>query len=153
MLTLVSNEIPVQRLWELYEYNPLTGQLWARFNKKYVRGSVSNRNTYIQIRWNGKRTKTNYGRAVYAWCTGAWPTNTIDHINRNSKDNRVNKLRDATYLEQAQNRKSFKGGASQTDNGNWRARVTVDGKRITLGTFLSKAEAQAAYQTALKELL
>ena len=33
--------IPVERLWELYEYNPLTGEIYSRRLKRYLRGNQS----------------------------------------------------------------------------------------------------------------
>ena len=87
-----------------------------------------------------------------AWCTGTWPSKTVDHVDRDHKDNRFWKLKDATYRIQNQNHGRFNGGVSVRPNGTFTARITIDGKRKNLGTFPDRAKAQAAYQTALKGL-
>ena len=72
----------MERLWELYDYDPINGVLVGRKYKKPVAGTKSKTQLSLDISWNGKRICTNYGRVVFAWCTGAWPTQTVDHINR-----------------------------------------------------------------------
>ena len=152
-MSSVSQSIPVERLWELYDYDPINGVLVGRKYKKPVAGTKSKTQLSLDISWNGKRICTNYGRVVFAWCTGAWPTQTVDHINRKWTDNRIQNLRNADDLLQAQNKKGFNGGATFCkQTGKWRAQITVSGKFVHLGRFSSKAEAQAAYQTALNAL-
>jgi len=143
----VSQSIPVERLWRLYDYNPLTGQLWSKTKKKYMTGTFRGR----QVDLNITKCTTNYGRAVFAWCTGAWPTNQVDHINRNPQDNHIWNLRDVTNRENAHNRKGFQG-CRKTRAGNYQALIRDGKNQIILGTFPNKAEAQAAYQIALKDL-
>jgi hypothetical protein len=148
-MSTVSQSIPVERLWELYDYNPLTGQLWSKHRKRYTNGTYRHRALNIRVQGH----VTNYGRVVFAWCTGAWPTNQVDHINRNTHDNQIWNLRDLTNRQNSQNTKRFQGGATYDRRQNsWFARIQVDKKMRFLGTFSSKAEAQAAYQLALKEL-
>ena len=82
---------------------------------------------------------------------------TPDHINHNGLDNRRGNLRLATALEQAHNQTAridgsgCKGVSLRKDNGLWRARITVDYKRMTLGHFASREEAQKVYDAAAKK--
>jgi hypothetical protein len=148
-MSTVSQSIPVERLWELYEYNPLTGQLWSKKMSRYMPGIKRRDMMHVVVRWNGKTTGTNYGRVVYAWCTGAWPINQIDHINHNWSDNRLCNLRDVNNRTNIQNRKDF-NGCWQRSNGTWTSVIQISpGKKKYLGTFSSRAEAEQAYQSAL----
>lgn len=84
----------------------------------------------------------------------------IDHINHNPLDNRVDNLRVCTQSQNSANsRKSkdiatysqYKGVSFRKDNGRWIATIRVRRKQIHLGYFDSEAEAAAAYnQAALK---
>lgn len=151
-MSTISQSIPVERLWELYDYNPLTGKLWSKKMQRYMPGIKRRDMDHVVISYGGKAIGTNYGRVVYAWCTGAWPVNQIDHINRNWSDNRLSNLRDLSPRENVQNRGDFKG-CHLNESGNWKSIIQISpGNKKYLGTFSSKAEAQAAYQTALKGL-
>ena len=86
-----------------------------------------------------------------AWLTGAWPTTDVDHIDRDTTNNRAWNLRLVTRRENTQNRGTFKGGATQY-RGRWKARIRVDGKQLHLGTFDTQQEAVEAYQRALTQL-
>lgn len=142
----------VELLWEKYSYNPFTGTLHKRKSGIHVRGfpTSNKRGWCIHLTWNGKRIQTSYGRAVYAWCTGAWPIHDIDHINRNPSDNRIQNLRDVTRRQNIQNQAKSNGGASRDPRRphRWYARIQVDGHQKRLGTFATEKEARAAYLTA-----
>ena len=147
-------QIPVERLWELYEFNPLTGKLWSKYLKRYLHGRLIADGRLVQMRftWNGKVYGTNYGAVTYAWCAGAWASPTVDHYpDRNPKNNRSWNLRPATYAEQNRNRSIFKGGVRKIGN-RWYARMRVDGKTRSLGGHATQAEAQQAYSDALNAL-
>lgn len=79
---------------------------------------------------------------------------TVDHINRNRADDRAANLRWATKAENTRNaslrRDSALGikGVRRVPSGNYAARIRVDGKRMTLGTFETEALASEAYLAA-----
>ena len=148
----VSGSIPVERLWSLYDYNPLTGKLWSKKMSRYLPGIKRRDMLHIAIHWNGKVIGTNYGRVVYAWCTGAWPIHQIDHINRDWRDNRIQNLRNVDNRTNIQNRKDFKG-CYQRKCGTWTGFIQITpGNKKYLGTFPTQAEAQQAYKDALNAL-
>jgi hypothetical protein len=80
---------------------------------------------------------------------------TIDHINRDRKDNRLENLRWATRSEQSRNQ-TIKGtipfrGVNMNGE-RFQARITIDGKKKYIGTFDTAEEASEAYNNKFKEL-
>lgn len=86
-----------------------------------------------------------------------------DHKNGNGLDNRRSNLRAATFVQQAQNRGKSKRKKTLGCKGvsivrNWRgvpsywiARITINRKRIYLGTFKNHIAASRAYIRAAKK--
>lgn len=71
----------------------------------------------------------------------------VDHINQDKLDNRRCNLRFVTPTESSQNlplrsvNTSGYTGVSQTKEGRWKAYITIDKKRIALGTYSTAEEA------------
>jgi hypothetical protein len=80
-----------------------------------------------------------------------FPTERVDHINRDRLDCQRSNLRLATARENAQNTSSHKGSTSQYrgvylhECGRWAATASVDGKAIYLGLHLTE---EAAAETS-----
>ena len=79
-----------------------------------------------------------------------WP-NSVDHINHDGCDNRIENLREVTAKEQAMNTRlsklntsGVKGVSFLKDRNKWRASANIDGKKTNLGTFATMNEAVAA---------
>jgi hypothetical protein len=75
----------------------------------------------------------------------------VDHINGNTLDNRKSNLRVCTHAQNIQYQKSRGGesryrGVTKHHDGNWRARISVAYKRISLGVYKTQ---EAAYQAVL----
>ena len=94
-------------------------------------------------------------RVIWAMVTGDWPTLSVDHINGKKTDNRWRNLRLATILEQSQNkalnrlnRFGTPGVFREADSKRYRARITVSGKRMNLGTFDTIEDAAFARKAA-----
>lgn len=82
----------------------------------------------------------------------------IDHINRNRLDNRRCNLRLVNKFQNSWNKEKYKTkipprsrykGVVKCGN-NWRSRISVNGKRIYLGSFKTEKEAALAYNEACK---
>ena len=144
----MSTLIPVERLWELYDYNPLTGQLISKRYSRPITGTLKHGAMGV---WVGGRS-TNYGRIVFAWCTGTWPKQQVDHINRDFTDNRFWNLRDCSHRQNNQNKSTFNGGATFSKaKQKWVAQIRLNGKKKHIGYFNSEAEARRAYAQSLSE--
>ena len=74
------------------------------------------------------------------------PKITIDHINRNPSDNRVENLRLATNQQQQFNKNPK--GYTMRRNGRYQARIVINGEYIHLGTYDTFEEAHQAYLDA-----
>jgi hypothetical protein len=83
---------------------------------------------------------------------------TIDHINGDKGDNRIANLRLATdcensyYRPRKSNNVSGCKGVYRQENGKYRAVITSEKQKISLGTFTTKEEAYAAYCEAARRL-
>lgn len=75
--------------------------------------------------------------------------NIIDHINYNTKDNKITNLRSVTRSENRCNSVKY-AGCYETRNGHYQSRISINGKSINLGTFKTKEEGTKAYYNAKK---
>lgn len=82
----------------------------------------------------------------------------VDHINRDRLDNRRSNLRVCTRKENLLNARGqngtskYKGVSLKPGRKKpWRARISLDGKQVILGDFLTEEEAAFAYDLAAKE--
>lgn len=104
-------------------YNNETGSLtWAYrddntfFNKNFagkeVGYIVKQKDGYVYkivaLEVFGKRINLIVARVCWLCETGDWPEHTIDHINRNSLDNRLENLRDVTQAINNSNKSAYK---------------------------------------------
>lgn len=79
----------------------------------------------------------------------------VDHINGNGLDNRRSNLRLCTFADNIRNRGKLKDGTSQykgvhrlTNSIRWCARITHDGRTMSLGCYASELSAARAYDRA-----
>ena len=81
----------------------------------------------------------------------------VDHVNGDGLDNRRSNLRVASRRENLRNRRSFAGSTSRycgvgwrASRGVWRARITIEGREMSLGHFASEIEAALSYDEAAR---
>lgn len=114
--------------------------------------------SWREIGINGVRYKEH--RLAWLYSNEAWPSEEIDHINRNPLDNRLDNLREATRSQNQANAlrpqrcrpKSGYKGVYRGKSGRWFSHVSVDGILIRLGRFDSPAEAHETYKAKIREL-
>lgn len=89
------------QLQQQLHYNPDTG-VFTRLVRASnmlpgtVAGTVHARDGYVVIRVLGAKYAAH--RLAWLYMTGKWPSQEIDHINRDRADNRISNLRDVTHM-------------------------------------------------------
>ena len=153
-------EITKEILDERYVFNLETGIVTNRVKTaKHTRigkeAGYLRLDGYRQICINGRNYLT--ARLIWLYAKGEWPIN-IDHINHRRDDNRLINLRSVSQAENHKNRSKNSNntsgvmGVSWYKPGNkWVARITVNGTRVTLGSFTDLADAITARSDAKVE--
>ena len=130
------------------EYERVSSYKWSPYRIKgrwYVVATIDGRITYLH-------------RFIMGLSHGD-PTQ-VDHINGNGLDCRKSNMRLVTNSQNAMNRTKIreqtnsrhKGVTWHSGNKRWLARITLNGKRRTLGYFADELQAALAYDKAAKEL-
>lgn len=155
--------IIVQQLRQEVSYDPATGGFrWLkrlngrRFDKPV--GCLRKNDGYLQFRVLGSPHLSH--RLAWLYVHGTWPQGEIDHINGRRDDNRIANLRDVEKIVNRQNLRrprkdnklSVQGVYRHQRNGNFVARIGVDGVKRHLGCFDSEGDAAAAYVAAKRQL-
>ena len=107
---------------------------------------------YLRTRIAGKLYYNH--RLIWFLHHGTWPE-VIDHINGDRQDNRLENLRACTQSGNMRNSKNKSSSSTGVKGVTWRptknrfrARITVDGKEVCVGHFLTLEEARIAVQAA-----
>ena len=123
------------------DFSFLSRWKWARHKDGYA---------YRTIRRSGKTCKQYMHRLLINPPAGEQ----VDHINRNGLDNRRANLRSVPAWKNQHNRsmrintRGSRGVTKPAGRNRWIARIYIKRIRIHLGTFATKAEAEAAYRSA-----
>jgi hypothetical protein len=147
---------------ELMDYDKDTGILsWknpddANNKRKHKHVGSTYSDGYMYVKFSGISLLVH--RLVWLKVNGVLPNGCIDHINMNRSDNRICNIRIASFSENSRNRKAqsnntsgYKGVTFHKSTGKFHARICVDGRRISLGYFVSVEDAAIVYQKAAKE--
>lgn len=105
----------------------------------------------VKLRLNGWPVCISVHRIVWAMHYGKWPEQTIDHIDRNKKNNRIENLRDVSMSVNLQNRGNpdATGFLGVTKAGaRFKADTKFGTKHVYLGTFDTPEQAHDAYVRA-----
>lgn len=110
--------------------------------------------TYWHIRVFGKTFKRS--RIVFHMTHGRWPEPAVDHSNGDSLDDRPSNLRECTLSQNAANsrprNRPLPKGVTRTRQGGFMARITQNGKTVSLGVYGTPTDAFAAYEAAKREV-
>jgi hypothetical protein len=145
----------------LLNYDPLTGIFThAKPRQRVIAGAVAGnlgKSGYVKLKVAGVDIRAH--QAAWLYCYGAYPENSIDHINGDRSDNRIANLRDVTCRQNLENarvpRPSNKTGflgVCKTINGKFLACISVGGNNKSLGVFKSAEGAHSAYLFAKRRL-
>ena len=150
-----------ERLNELFDYSLITGKLYRRLTINYnaLKGELahgSHNAGYCATSVDGKRYLVH--RVIWCMVTGEWPEHTIDHEDTNRQNNAWINLRLATRAQNNRNgvgwgnsKSGVKGVYPAKALGRWEAKITLDSKSKSLGTYDSIEAAKEAYDTAAKQ--
>lgn len=150
-----------EKLKELFDYHG-TGALIEK-TKRYRRckigyinnGNISS-NKYMVIGIDNKKYLIH--RMIFLWHHGYLPK-LIDHIDRNTRNNKIENLRHATMSLNMANRKinnnntsGFKGVHFEKKINKYVSHIAYNNKSIYLGSYNNREEAAKAYDKKAKEL-
>jgi len=119
---------------------------------------TQNKTQYSEVGVDGRSYLSH--RVIWLWHHGYMPEGDLDHINRIKSDNRIENLREASRQCNSRNTgnyKTNKSGVKGTHThpswGNvWQARITVNGRKCSLGNFKCFDEA-VLYRLAAEQCL
>lgn len=146
--------LTVERLRQCLSYDAGTGA-FARVGSGDVAGFVCKRSGYVRVKVDGHAYLAH--RLAWLYVTGAWPSETIDHINGEKSDNKFANLREATHSQNKANapiyRKRLKLPKGVFPNGNrYGSQIRFEKRRIYLGTYRTPEEAHGVYAQAAERL-
>lgn len=150
--------LTAERLRELVEYDPELGLFRNLKTRGHsVKGLVLkgyDTKGYKLLKIDGKDYL--YHRLVWLHVYGEWPSQDLDHKDRDKANNRIENLRLATESQNGMNcgmrrhnTSGYKG--VYLDKGRWRAEMGGHKFRKRLGCFATKEEAASAYDRAAKQ--
>jgi len=159
----------IDTLHKLLRYEPKTGKLFWRKRDVAFFTDGKQAADHNAFAWNNKHAGNealtsdsckNYlcgrifrkhyfaHRVIWAIAYDKWPTDQIDHINHDKKDNRIENLREVTNQENHKNLpRSLNNTSGVTgvhwikQTSKWRAQICVEGSYKNLGYFIEKSEA------------
>ncbi|WP_376962645.1 HNH endonuclease signature motif containing protein [Azospirillum sp. A26] len=150
-----------ERIKELLAYDQNTGMfVWRvapsrRVNIGMPAGCINSRG-YVRIKIDGRLYMAH--RLAWLYMTGEWPDEEVDHINRNSADNRWINLRAANRSQNMgnisknrNNTSGVKGVCWDKKRGMWQARLQASARFKHLGHFADINDAAAAYADAARK--
>jgi len=159
-----ADDITIERLRALLDYEPATGHFLWKVRRNAFRGAVNPGSIagfvdastgYVRIGIDGRHYLAH--RLAWFFTHGRWPAGEIDHANRNRADNSLGNLREATRSEnahntprRADNTSGYRGVHWAPKQRRWYARIAVDGVTRSLGGHASAEAAAAAYAEAAK---
>jgi len=136
-------------------YNPETGQVFRKRSGKLITSIHSG--GHLQINLNTGVVKLLH-RVIWCYMTGKWPSQQIDHIDGNPKNNKWNNLRLATNTQNSRNSakpinntSGYKGVSFVARLNKYRATIMIDRKSLHLGCFSDPKDAAQAYNEAAKK--
>jgi hypothetical protein len=145
-----------KELLQHFRYDPDTGEFHYRKGNKAGKTTGHDCHGYCRIHFKGKFYIRS--RLAFFYMTGRFPTEQIDHRDRNRSNDRWDNLRECDNAHNNANRPAFKNNKSgikgvSFDRGmqQWRASISVKSKSYYLGCFDTVEAAQLAYLKAATE--
>lgn len=149
--------ITKEYILERITYDYVNGKLfWKKTHTNVKKGQECgcvNSHGYRNVRI-GKYAYLTH-RIVWFLENGYWPE-MLDHINGEKLDNRIQNIRESSFRENGANKKIHRErkfyGSFRKDTKKWGARIRTNGVYKSLGCFLTKEDADAAYRKAYSQV-
>lgn len=168
--SIATEKLTVERLYEVLDYDPETGEfIWKvrqkasrGWNPKYVgklAGTVDKHDSLVYLRISIDSVDYKAHRLAWLYSYGAWPQNQIDHRDGDGLNNRLENLRDVADALNMVNKVVYRNSPSgvsgvtwRSDRGKWLAGVHKGGKLHWIGLFTDLADAETAVIAKRAEL-
>lgn len=140
------------KIRKLFDYEPDTGMLRSREGRKPYPWHGAGKGRRYLVHSYGRRSIYLH-QAVWLYHNGELPL-MLDHINGDTKDNRIENLRKCTNAQNQYNSRRKSNNVSghkgvvfhaKCKGKPWQARITVAGRKVSLGYHETKELAAAAY--------
>jgi hypothetical protein len=151
------------RVKELFSYDPLTGEFRRRVDSlkgRWKAGELAG--------WSGTRgyryllidgCVSRASSVGWLYIHGEWPGVELDHRNKDTGDDRLENLRQATKSQNQANKGKYKRNTSgfagvtwNRSHSKWQAQIGFQGKVKYLGSFEEAKSAALAYDVAARQL-
>jgi hypothetical protein len=132
------------------DYERVSSRKWCAHYNPNTRSFYATRRVYVG---NYKTQEISMHRQLL----NAGPGQQVDHVNLNSLDNRRRNIRLCTPQQNACNRRHRRNaaipykGIFENGAGRFTARIVIDGRRRSVGTFPSAEAAAEAYDVAARQ--
>lgn len=158
--------ITQQELQKIIRYDPETGvavwrighRIGKRIGHIIVGACIRNKPyRYWSNKGFGRKNKP-FSHVVFFYMTGRWPADEMDHINRDTLDDRWVNLREATRFQNEANKRAANSNSKtgfrgvRPIRGRYQANIYRYGERRVLGYFDTPQEASAVYLRAAAEV-
>ena len=165
-------ELTQEIVREFLHYNSRTGVLiwkwrarkwfrakrnWTAWNRKFA-GKPAFTSVHVQGYLTGPILGKRYlaHRVIFLWMKGRWPEPEVDHDDQDQGNNRWKNLKEATAQQNNKNhpkRHDNRSGVTGVFRNPWGfvAYISVDGRRVHLGSFKSFGKAVAIRKEAERE--
>jgi hypothetical protein len=159
-------KIDAEYVRSVLDYDPETGVFsWkkcddlknrAQYRKSGKVAGFINNYGYVQISIKNRSYMAH--RLAWLFVYGEWPTEIVDHIDRDSLNNRISNLRLANHQQnrcnssiRIDNRSGYTGVSWSDYDQKWRASIVANGQRYDLGLFSELKEAgEARFEAEIK---
>ena len=130
-----------------FTYCPVSGEIKGVYGKVITK-TDNHGYSLIQLMTEGKKYYILGHRLAWFLHYETLPINSIDHIDGNRSNNRIDNLRDVTNQQNQWNRTTAKGYCWNKELKKFQAYIHINGKIKNLGRFKTEQEARNAYLTA-----
>ena len=155
------NKVNFEYVNEYLSYDKETGNLYQKKKRPKVKvGQLAGGITpygYRFIQLNGRKYPAHH--IVWMFETGAFPSQTLDHIDGNPLNNKFSNLREVTTKQNTENRgkqknnkTGYKGVSFNNRLQKYVAQIQHNYQPIYIGIYQTAYEAHLAYEEKAKEL-